>query len=102
MLAVGKNSDNFIIEFDNYGFLITRELEETIFKPFQRLKETHNQKGTGIGLTLARSLAELHTGKLYMKFTRKPVNIFVLTLPLKPEQSNIDVSYAGETTLSIK
>ncbi|MEO6637833.1 MAG: ATP-binding protein, partial [Ginsengibacter sp.] len=88
-----RNTETFTIEFENDGYLLSPEQEEIIFKPFQRLKETHNQKGTGIGLTLARSLAELQTGKLYMKFNRKTVNTFVLTLPLKHEhESRVNAS----------
>ncbi|MDQ6762115.1 MAG: ATP-binding protein [Bacteroidota bacterium] len=83
-----KSTSTFTIEFENDGYLLSPEQEEIIFKPFQRLKETRNQKGTGIGLTLARSLAELQTGKLYMKFNKKTVNTFVLTLPLKHEHEN--------------
>ncbi len=102
LLQPAKNGDTFTIEFENDGYLVSSELEETIFKPFQRLQETHNQKGTGIGLTLARSLAELHTGKLYMRFTKKPVNIFVLTLPFKPKQTNTRESHTEETTITTK
>ncbi len=83
-----KSNDIFTIEFENDGYIIPRELEEKIFEPFYRLKETSAQKGTGIGLTLARSLAELHKGVLQMKFNRKEINIFELTLPFKPEQIN--------------
>ena len=86
LLPQEKNKNTFTIEFENDGYIIPTEMEEKIFEPFHRLKETNKQKGTGIGLTLARSLAELHKGKLLMKFTRKNLNVFVLTLPLQPEQ----------------
>ncbi len=83
-----KNTGTFTIEFENDGYILSLDQEEIIFKPFQRLKETHNQKGTGIGLTLAKSLVELQTGKLYIKFNKKAVNTFVLTLPLKHEHES--------------
>ena len=102
LLQPAKNGNSFTIEFENDGYLVSSELEETIFKPFQRLQETHNQKGTGIGLTLARSLAELHTGKLHMRFTRKPINIFVLTLPFKPKHTNTRESHTEETIVTTK
>jgi len=60
-------------------------MREKIFQPFVRLKETAKQKGTGIGLTVARSLAELHSGKLYLKNSREQINTFVLQIPLKTE-----------------
>jgi signal transduction histidine kinase len=62
-------------------------MKEKIFEPFFRLKETIRQKGTGIGLALARSLVELHNGKLYLKDSKDGLNTFVLELPVHPEQS---------------
>jgi ligand-binding sensor domain-containing protein/signal transduction histidine kinase len=83
--VTGKDDDYFTIEISNDGHVIPADMREKIFQPFVRLKETAKQKGTGIGLTVARSLAELHNGKLYLKNTREPVNIFVLQIPLKIE-----------------
>jgi len=70
----------FIVEFANDGHLIPPEMKERIFEPFYRLKETSRQKGTGIGLTLARSLTELHKGRLYLDDTREGMNIFVFQM----------------------
>lgn len=60
----------FMITVSNDGTLIPKDMEEEIFKPFVQIKSTPNGQrvaGTGIGLPLARSLAELHKGKLYLK-----------------------------------
>jgi len=57
---------------------------ERIFEPFYRIRENPKQKGTGIGLTLARSLTQLHQGSLYVKDTTNGMNTFVLCLPLQP------------------
>lgn len=79
------------IEFENDGFLIPEALKEKIFDPFYRIKETHYQKGTGIGLSLSRSLTELHNGKLYLVTTGRPVNTFVLILPFQTEYSTNNI-----------
>jgi signal transduction histidine kinase len=84
LLADGQARENFSIMFENDGHIITPEMENKIFEPFYRLKENHEQKGTGIGLTLARSLTELHQGKLQLHFAGQRVNTFVLSLPYKP------------------
>jgi signal transduction histidine kinase len=74
--------DNFlIIEIRNDGFVIPAEMRGKIFEPFYRLKETMKQKGTGIGLALARSLVELHKGHLFMKDSDAHLNVFVLRIP---------------------
>ncbi len=79
---------NFVIEFENDGPIIPAEMSEKIFEPFYRLKETIKQQGTGIGLALAKSLTELHTGNLYLKDSTNGVNVFVLSLPIRPYQHN--------------
>ena len=83
-----KDGRNFIIEFENDGTRIPPEMKQKIFEPFFRLKDSLKQQGTGIGLALARSLAELHAGSLHLKDTSEGLNVFVLCLPFKPAQNN--------------
>lgn len=72
------------IEVRNDGRLIPKELKERIFEPFYRVKGNEDIPGTGIGLPLSRSLADLHKGFLYVKESNSPMNIFVLQLPVQP------------------
>ncbi|AHM62245.1 signal transduction histidine kinase [Flammeovirgaceae bacterium 311] len=72
----------FVIEIRNDGHLIPYEMKQKIFEPFFRLKQSENELGTGIGLSLSRSLAELHKGTLGLKQAQSDLNIFVLNLPL--------------------
>ncbi|HXS58666.1 MAG TPA: two-component regulator propeller domain-containing protein [Hanamia sp.] len=83
-----KGDDFAMIEFENDGYLITPDHQEKIFEPFYRIKETSHQKGTGIGLSLSRSLVELHQGTLYLRFVKKGVNVFRLILPVGTEKFN--------------
>ena len=82
LLPVAKEDQYVQIEISNDGPLIPADLRERIFEPFYRLKQNVKQKGTGIGLTLARSLAELHKGELALKEQTGMQNTFVLKLPL--------------------
>ena len=81
-----NEQSNFTVEFENDGTPIPPEMREKIFEPFYRLKQSIKQQGTGLGLALARSLTELHKGKLYLKNSPEGLNIFILCLPVKPEQ----------------
>ncbi|MES2892034.1 MAG: two-component regulator propeller domain-containing protein [Bacteroidota bacterium] len=81
-LATQTATQSFSIEIDNDGFLIPDEMREKVFEPFVRLKGTEKQQGTGIGLALARSLAELHQGTLTIQEGNKNFNRFVLQLPM--------------------
>lgn len=78
------NDTHFTIEIENDGLLIPAEMSEKIFEPFYRMKEAAKLQGTGIGLALAKSLTELHEGKLYLKTPGNNLNTFVLILPVKP------------------
>src|SRR5690606_18142425 len=70
----------------NDGYLIPLSMREKIFETFTRLKMTDNQQGSGLGLALARSLAQLHKGHLRLANPENGMNVFVLTLPLKQRQ----------------
>jgi signal transduction histidine kinase len=76
----------FTIEIKNDGYLVPYEMKEKIFEPFFRLKETDKQKGTGIGLALSRSLAQLHKGVLDVKPSENSLNVFYLTMPVNQEE----------------
>ena len=78
LLSPGEESNFFTIEIKNDGYLIPYEMKEKIFEPFFRLKETEKQKGTGIGLALSRSLAQLHKGVLDLIEPVGNLNIFIL------------------------
>ena len=84
LLSFQQQDALFTIEVANDGYLIPYDMKEKIFEPFFRLKKTEKQKGTGIGLALARSLAQLHKGDLYLKETHNELNTFVISLPLLP------------------
>lgn len=77
----------FHIRTFNDGAMIPDTMKEEIFKPFVRLdKEDEVTTGTGIGLALSRSLAELHQGSLMME-KGEEVNCFCLTLPVNQDST---------------
>ncbi|WP_257668377.1 ligand-binding sensor domain-containing protein [Parapedobacter tibetensis] len=78
---------SFTILVKNDGYLIPMDMREKIFETFVRLKATDGQQGTGLGLALARSLAQLHNGSLHLATPENGMNVFVLILPI--EQQNI-------------
>ncbi len=84
---------SFSIEIKNDGYLIPSDMKEKVFEPFYRLKETEKQKGTGIGLALSRSLAQLHKGTIVLKEPEADMNIFCVTLPIHQQNEfNLSVS----------
>ncbi|WP_412467623.1 two-component regulator propeller domain-containing protein [Pedobacter sp. KLB.chiD] len=77
-----KEGDKFMVMVKNDGNKISMEIKDKIFEPFFRGKETDIKAGTGIGLSISKSLAQLHQGELYLNFDDGDFNIFVLELPI--------------------
>lgn len=95
LLPFSSEDTLFHVEFRNDGYHIPTELKDRIFEPFYRLKETEKELGTGIGLPLAKALAELHKGKLELKLGAEATNLFLLSLPIHQEQE-MDFNYIKE------
>ncbi|WP_316838540.1 two-component regulator propeller domain-containing protein [Pedobacter gandavensis] len=83
LLTVNEAQDEFSIEIKSDGQKIAPELNEKIFEPFYRAKESEMKQGTGIGLSISQALAELHNGKLYLQVSEGAYNIFVVKLPIQ-------------------
>lgn len=85
LVKAGGQDTSFSVEIANDGYLIPAAMKEKIFESFFRINESGEQAGTGIGLALSRSLAELHKGSLYLKEPAGQMNVFVLELPVHQE-----------------
>ncbi len=83
-IHVGRTANGVEVEVINDGDRIPNDKKDEIFTPFVRLNEAHTSSGSGIGLPLARSLAELHNGSLNLD-TQSDYNRFVLVLPASQE-----------------
>jgi len=82
-------SENIIrIRVNSDGKLVPKEMSEKIFEPFYQIDyDKPGEKGTGLGLPLARSLAELHHGILFLDTSERKFNSFVLELTKHQEET---------------
>lgn len=78
---VHDTDEHFTITFTNDGKGIPEELRNKIFEPFVRVRG-NNKPGTGIGLSLAKSLTELHNGTLQLVSGENDLIIFELKIPI--------------------
>lgn len=85
-IELKRGVSSFHIKVTSDGNKIPRELSQSIFEPFYQMhKQGETMSGAGIGLPLARSLTNLHQGRLYLDVDAEN-NTFVLTLPLNQEK----------------
>jgi signal transduction histidine kinase len=67
------------------GPVIPRDQQARIFEKFGRVDVPGASKpGTGLGLFIARSIAEAHGGSLEVASGGEPGSVFTLTLPVRP------------------
>ena len=84
------DSNNFTVKLSNDGKKIPIELKDKIFEPFFQITNTDSspkESGSGIGLALAKSLVELHNGKIYLDVKESNVTTFIVELPLYQEST---------------
>lgn len=73
------------------GIGIPRAYLRKIFSPFVRL-HNNNADGSGLGLTLVRSLVELHGGEISISSERKQGTTVYLTVPIVQEHGEYMIS----------
>lgn len=76
------------IEVADSGVGIAPEFHESIFEKFSQVdsSETRDIKGSGLGLPIARSIAEHHGGKLFVESEAGVGSTFIVELPLHVEE----------------
>jgi two-component system sensor histidine kinase VicK len=77
-------ADLLKIRVADHGPGIPEEMINRVFKPFVRLRQDSGN-GAGLGLTLVRSLAELHGGSVYIRSEEGRGTQVYVTLPELPE-----------------
>ena len=81
-LELRREDDRIQLYFRNDGPQIPQERRQAIFTPFVHFAAGQEGQSFGIGLPLARRLAELHRGSLVLT-EREDLTEFLLTLPLR-------------------
>jgi signal transduction histidine kinase len=70
-----------VVDVSDRGEGIAAENQRVIFEKFGRVHGAHSKPGTGLGLYIARSIAEAHGGTLEVSSSRGRGTTFTLTLP---------------------
>jgi len=79
-----KDNDNFVeISVKDNGIGIEEKNLESIFDRFKQVDKSlsRNSEGTGIGLSLVKSIVELHDGKIYAESEVGKGSKFIVDIP---------------------
>lgn len=85
IISLFRDEKKLTLVVKNDGNIIPNHLKNKIFEPFFRVDNSSTASGTGIGLSLAHSLAQLHNGNLEL-VADSTYNIFELVVPLHQEE----------------
>lgn len=87
-VSQSEDGQTATVEVESNGEMIPSHDRENIFKIFfQREGAEKGAQGTGLGLPYARTLANMHNGRLYIDDSVTEMNSFILELPVNhPEQ----------------
>jgi len=83
--SVSQNSTSIKFQVSDNGRGIPQDDLERIFEPFYRVARESNETpvpGTGLGLALAKTLVELHGGKIWAESPPGEGSVFCFTIPL--------------------
>ena len=84
-LAVRRDQDELVFEIKDTGPGIPKSEQERVFELFYRVpnEATRRTTGSGIGLSLAKQLVELHGGRIWVKSKMGEGSSFSFSLPLE-------------------
>jgi len=88
LLGVKHQQNNFVIEVWDNGPGINQADQETIFKEFERLAQTQDKSGLGLGLAICDRIAKLLNVDISVKSTLGKGSCFSVTLP----RSNVNLA----------
>ena len=80
-----EENDNIIISVEDTGIGIKEEKLNMIFEQFRQVDEsfTRNNEGSGIGLSIVKSIVELHDGNIEVESEYGKGSKFTIILPIK-------------------
>jgi PAS domain S-box-containing protein len=80
-----EDGPNAIFSVQDFGPGIPKENRGKIFERFERLGQSSNVAGLGLGLYISKQIALAHQGKIELKSGEEIGSHFLITLPLKPK-----------------
>lgn len=84
----GNRENETYVRISDSGCGIAKEDLKKIFTPFYRVEEARNSEGFGLGLSLARRIAQMHGGDIQAESSLGKGSTFSVIIPRYHEQEN--------------
>jgi len=93
-LDVQTEENRLLVQVRDRGIGISEEDRQRLFTPFFRAdnEETRSVPGTGLGLVIARSIVEMHGGRVYLDSERGAGTTFRFEIPRLLEDRSVSAS----------
>ncbi|MGN2338483.1 ATP-binding protein [Clostridium cagae] len=84
-ISTNLHDNEVIISVKDNGIGIPKEYKEKIFERFKQVENSlhKNYEGSGIGLSLVKSIVEMHEGKIWINSEEDEGTEIIFTLPIK-------------------
>ena len=102
ILSTGYKNDVFTLVVEDTGTGITKEQQQRIFTPFERLGNAVTEDGFGLGLAIVADTVKLLKGNITVESEPGKGSRFTVSLPLTKaeEMAAAEKTNAGHSTLS--
>jgi signal transduction histidine kinase len=67
VIKICKENKKYKVSIENSGMEIPKEKQHKIFDKFYQADESHSSAGNGIGLSIVKSVIDLHGGQISVK-----------------------------------
>mgnify|MGYP003624207065 CR=1 FL=1 len=93
LLNIYQGDDTIDIKVTDYGIGIPKAEQANLFDRFFRARNATNIKGTGLGLHIVKKYVDIMEGTIDFKSELDRGTTFSLTLPIKQNSSEKDITY---------
>ena len=92
-MTLVEQAFNAVFTITNNGLPIPTQDHNRIFARFYRADKSHSREieGSGLGLSLAREIAQAHGGELILARSDEHMTSFALSLPLARQAYPMDI-----------
>lgn len=82
MVTAKRNADNVILRFRDWGIGVPPEQLESIFAAYSRGENVGSIPGSGLGLSIAKQIIEMHEGSLRLAESSSSGSTFEIVIPV--------------------